>query len=122
MSVPWKPRACEECWTFYMIDDLLLHFILLRGTAQPQELKYVGLRPLTAIEERQGIPQLDLDACLSLLLANLRDVEVSLNVRTIGLIRALVCFDPTETAMKVRSITDAENLVELIFCVGVWAI
>ncbi|KAM6491224.1 hypothetical protein JOM56_013463 [Amanita muscaria] len=32
--------------------------------------------------------------------------------------RALVCFDPAETAMKIRSITDAENLVELIFCLN----
>ncbi|KIL61644.1 hypothetical protein M378DRAFT_166589 [Amanita muscaria Koide BX008] len=116
MSVPWKSRACEECWTFYMIDDLLLHLKLLRGKAQSQKPKYVGLRPLTAIEERQSIPQLDLDACLSLLLANLRGVEVLLNVRTIGLMRALVRFDATETAMKIRSMTDAENLVELIFC------
>ncbi|KIL54588.1 hypothetical protein M378DRAFT_174158 [Amanita muscaria Koide BX008] len=120
MSVPWKPRACEECWTFYMIDDLLLHLTMLRGTAQSHEPKYVGLRPLTAIEERKSIPQLDLDACLSLLLANLRGVEsqVSLNVHTIGLMHALVRFDPTETAMKIRSMTDAENLVELIFCLN----
>ena len=45
------------------------------------------------------------------------DVE-RLNVDAIGLVRALVRFDPTETAMKVRSITDAQNLVDLIFCVG----
>jgi hypothetical protein len=36
--------------------------------------------------------------------------------------RALVRFDPTETAMKLSSITDAQNLIELIFCVGGWAI
>ncbi|KAM6491983.1 hypothetical protein JOM56_012621 [Amanita muscaria] len=77
MSVPWKPKACDECWTFDMIDDLLLHFACFRGTMQLQEPKYVGIRPLTATEAKQRMPQLDLDACLSLLLANLRGVEVS---------------------------------------------
>ncbi|KAM6491054.1 hypothetical protein JOM56_013293 [Amanita muscaria] len=115
MSIPWKPRACDECWTFYIIDDLLLHLACFRGTAQSQEPKYVGIRPLTAMEEKQDIPQLDLDTCLSLLLAELRSVKLSLNAYTIGLVRALIRFDPTETAMKVRSMTDAQNLVELIF-------
>ena len=44
--------------------------------------------------------------------------QLSLNMDAIGLVRALVRFDPTETAMKVRSMTDGQNLVELIFCVG----
>ncbi|KAM6503620.1 hypothetical protein JOM56_000563 [Amanita muscaria] len=120
MSVPWKPRACDECWTFYVIDDLLLHLACFRGAIQLQEPKYIGIRPLTATEEKQRIPQLDLDACLSLLLPNLKGLEsqLSLNVDTIGLVRALVHFDPTETAMKVRSITDAQNLIELIFCLN----
>jgi hypothetical protein len=60
-----------------MIDDLLLHLVCFRGTMQLQEPKYIGIRPLTATEEKQRIPQLDLDACLSLLLANLRGVKVS---------------------------------------------
>ena len=77
MSVPWKSRACEECWTFYMIDDLLLHLALHRGKIRLQEPKYFGLRPLTPMEEKQSIPQLDLDACLSLLLDCLRGIEVS---------------------------------------------
>ncbi|KAM6492937.1 hypothetical protein JOM56_011071, partial [Amanita muscaria] len=76
MSVPWKPRACDECWTFYIIDDLLLHLACFRGTTQLQEPKYVGIRSLTAMEEKQSIPQFDLDACLSSLLAELRSVEV----------------------------------------------
>ncbi|KIL63122.1 hypothetical protein M378DRAFT_728741 [Amanita muscaria Koide BX008] len=120
MSVPWKPRACDECWTFYMIDALLLHLACFRGAIQLQEPKYVGIRPLTATEEKQRIPQLDLDACLALLLASLKGLEsqLSLNVDTIGLVRALVHFDPTETAMKVRSITDAQDLIELIFCLN----
>ncbi|KAM6491083.1 hypothetical protein JOM56_013322 [Amanita muscaria] len=72
------------------------------------------------MEERQDIPQLGLDTCLSLLLAELRSVEshLSLNADTIGLVRALIRFDPTETAMKVRSMTDAQNLTELIFCLN----
>ncbi|KIL64571.1 hypothetical protein M378DRAFT_163021 [Amanita muscaria Koide BX008] len=118
MSVPWKPRVCNECWTFYMIDVLLLQLAWFRGTTQLQEPKYVDIRPLTTMEEKQIIPQLDLNACLSLLLANLRGVESLLNMETIGLVRALVHFDPTETAMKIRSITDAQNLIELIFCVS----
>ncbi|KAM6492945.1 hypothetical protein JOM56_011079 [Amanita muscaria] len=103
-----------------MIDDLLLHLGCFRGAIQLQEPKYVGIRPLTAVEQRQSIPQLDLDTCLSLLLAELRSVEshLSLNVDAIGLVRALIRFDPTETAMKVRSIMDAQNLVELIFCLN----
>ena len=59
-----------------MIDDLVLRLTWFR-TIQSQELKYVNIPPLTAMEERQSIPQLDLDNCLSLLLVNLRDVEVS---------------------------------------------
>ncbi|KAM6491980.1 hypothetical protein JOM56_012618 [Amanita muscaria] len=87
MSVPWKPGACAECWTFYMIDDLLLHLTCFRGAIQLQEPKYVGIRPLTATEEKQRIPQLDLDDCLSLLLADLKGLEslLLLNVNTIGL-------------------------------------
>ncbi|KAM6492922.1 hypothetical protein JOM56_011056 [Amanita muscaria] len=120
MSIPWKPRACEECWTFYIIDDLLLHLSCFRGTTRLQEPKHVGIRPLTAMEEKQDIPQLDLDTCLSLLLAELRSVEsqLSLSVDAIGFVRALIRFDPTEAALKVRSMTDAQNLLELIFCVG----
>ena len=60
-----------------MIDDLLLHLAWFQGTIQSQEQMYVGIRPLTTMEERQSIPQLDLEACLSLLLANLRGVQVS---------------------------------------------
>ena len=48
--------------------------------------------------------------------------QLSLSVDAIGLMRMLVRFDPIETAMKIRSIVDAQNLVELIFCVGGWAI
>ncbi|KAM6493171.1 hypothetical protein JOM56_011305 [Amanita muscaria] len=118
MSVPWKPRACDQCWTFYMIDGLLLHLAWFRGTTQLQEAKYVGIRPLTAMEEKESIPQLDLDACLSLLLANLRGIELSLNIEMISLMRALVRFNPAETAMKIRMITDAQNLIELIFCLN----
>ena len=51
------------------------------------------------------------------MLSNGVQPQLSLNVDAIGLIRALIHFDPTETAMKVRSITDAQNLLELIFCV-----
>ena len=43
--------------------------------------------------------------------------QLSLNMDTVGLVRALVRFDPIETAMKIRSISDARNLVELILCV-----
>ncbi|KIL55684.1 hypothetical protein M378DRAFT_173426 [Amanita muscaria Koide BX008] len=120
MSLPWKPRACGECWTFYIIDYLLLHLACFRGTTQLQELKYVGIRPLIPIEQKQKIPQLDLDTCLSLLLAELRSVEsqLSLSADTIGLVRALIRFNPTETAMKVLSMTDAQNLLELIFCLN----
>jgi hypothetical protein len=77
MSIPWKPRACDECWTFYITNDLFLHLAWFRATIQLEETKYVDIHPLTAMEEKQSIPQLDLDACLSLLLANLRGVEVS---------------------------------------------
>ncbi|KIL55177.1 hypothetical protein M378DRAFT_173820 [Amanita muscaria Koide BX008] len=52
------------------------------------------------------------------MISNRAQSQLLLNVDTIGLVRALVRFDPTETAMKVRSIADAQNLVELIFCVG----
>ncbi|KAM6503522.1 hypothetical protein JOM56_000465 [Amanita muscaria] len=115
MSVPWKPRACDECWTFFMIDDLALHLALFRGEIQSQEPKYVGIRPLTAMEAKQRIPQFDLDVCLSLLLASLRGVQVN---DIIGLMRALVLFDPIETAMKIRLITDAQNIIDLIFCLN----
>ncbi|KAM6492943.1 hypothetical protein JOM56_011077, partial [Amanita muscaria] len=97
-----------------MIDDLLLHLGWFRGAVQLQEQVYIGIRPLTASEERQRIPELDLDACLSLLFANLSAVELPLKEDTIGLMRALVRFDPTETATKVRALTDAQNLVDLI--------
>ncbi|KIL58438.1 hypothetical protein M378DRAFT_317348 [Amanita muscaria Koide BX008] len=116
MSIPWKPRTSDKCWTFYMIDDLLLHLGWFRGAVHLQEQVYIGIRPLTASEERQSIPELDLDACLSLLFANLSAVESQLPLKedTIGLVRALVRFDPTETATKVRALTDAQNLVDLI--------
>ena len=55
-------------------------------------------------------------------ISNREQPQVSLNVDTIGLVRALVHFDPSETAMQVRSIADAQNLVDLIFCVGGWVI
>ncbi|KIL56637.1 hypothetical protein M378DRAFT_172527 [Amanita muscaria Koide BX008] len=52
------------------------------------------------------------------MVSNREQSQLSLNMDAIGLVRALIRFDPTETAMKVRSITDAQNLIELIFCVG----
>ena len=52
------------------------------------------------------------------MIINRAQSQLSLNVDAIGLVRALIRFDPTETAMKVWSIKDAQNLLELIVCVG----
>ena len=80
LNTPWKRGTCSECGIFYIIDDVLLHFFVFRGTSDPiaslpqldSSLAVLSSSPGAEVESVVG----DLDGCLSLLLKILRDVEV----------------------------------------------
>jgi hypothetical protein len=80
LNTPWKRGTCAECSIFYIIDDLLLHLFVLRGMSNPMTSLPRLEEPITfssssISEEVQDLAG-NLEGCLSLLLAILRDEEV----------------------------------------------
>ena len=80
LNTPWKRGTCADCSIFYIVDDLLLHLFVFRGTSNP-------IASLPQLEEsiavlssspNEEVPTLagDLEHHLSLLLTVLRDEEV----------------------------------------------
>ena len=80
LNTPWKRGTCDECSVFYIIDDLLLHLFVFRGTSNPTA-SLPQLEESTTIlssspdEEVQSLAG-NLDGSLRLLLAVLKDEEV----------------------------------------------
>jgi hypothetical protein len=80
LNTPWKRGTCAECSIFYIIDDLLLHLFVCRGTSDPMASLPPLVGSITVLssspgEDVQSIAG-NLEGCLSLLLAILRDEEV----------------------------------------------
>ncbi|KIL60165.1 hypothetical protein M378DRAFT_953394 [Amanita muscaria Koide BX008] len=109
--------------------DLLLHLAIRLGASDPDpnsaltaEFRSGGteemlnLTPSIQTEIEANMHNKDLNACLSSLLPRLRmrKLCISLDTDTIQLTCSLLRFDHAETAMRLRSVSDAQNLVDLI--------
>lgn len=75
------------------------------------------LTPFVATEVEQVVlEKSDLDVCLSSVLVHLRETKLEFppNAMTIDLICSLLNFDYVETALRVRSVSDGQLLVDVI--------
>ncbi|KAM6493243.1 hypothetical protein JOM56_011377 [Amanita muscaria] len=109
-----------------MRELMLLCLVVLQRTSHPvaaAQAPYpnmnetvTGRNPTLVTEAGQNIPENDLDGCLSALLSCLRRTNSVLAVDTVIIERmySLLAFDHTETLTRVRSVTDAQKLVDLI--------
>ncbi|KAM6499297.1 hypothetical protein JOM56_004805 [Amanita muscaria] len=118
-----KPRPCRVT---QIMRDLLLHLVVLQGkshhiaaTHVPEPNKNETVTrwisgPVT--EATQNIPGTDLDSCLSALLSCLQKMNSIMVVdgAIIDHMSSLLAFDYAETAARVRSISDAQKLIDLI--------
>ncbi|KIL57503.1 hypothetical protein M378DRAFT_171695 [Amanita muscaria Koide BX008] len=119
-----KPRPC--CVT-QIVRDLQLHMVILQrsshaiATAPAPESNnnetVTQWSPALVTEALQNIPKNDLDRCLSGLLSCLRKTNSAvLTVDTVIIehMSSLLAFDHAETAARVRSITDAQKLIDIL--------
>ncbi|KAM6497677.1 hypothetical protein JOM56_005625 [Amanita muscaria] len=125
----WELLPCKECTGFHTMRDLLLHLAIRLGASDPDPnsaltaefrsggtIEMLNLTPSIQTEIEANMHDKDLNACLSSLLPRLRmrKLCISLDTDTIQLTCSLLRFDHAETAMRLRSVSDAQNLVDLI--------
>ncbi|KAM6491571.1 hypothetical protein JOM56_012963 [Amanita muscaria] len=118
-----KPKPCRVT---QVMRDLLLHLALLQGGSHYIAATHVpesnmnenvtGWMSAPVTEAKQNIPETDLDSCLSVLLSRLQKPNsiMAVDSAIIAHMSSLLAFDYTETAAKVRSVPDAQNLIDLI--------
>ncbi|KIL55784.1 hypothetical protein M378DRAFT_173362 [Amanita muscaria Koide BX008] len=111
---------CTWCPVFEIMRHLLLHLAFLLGASDRVLNSDSDVTPLIPTETGINALEKDLNACLLSLLPLLRTrkLGISLGADTIRLVCSLLCFDHAEIAMGLRSILDAQNLVDLIDEVG----
>ncbi|KIL55773.1 hypothetical protein M378DRAFT_569210 [Amanita muscaria Koide BX008] len=131
----WEFLPCTECTGFDIMRHLLLHLAFLLGAsdhvlnsalmaeshADGSEEMHSSVMPSILTKTDTNALEKHLNACLSSLLPRLRrrKLGISLDTDTIQLVCSLLCFDHAEIAMKLRSILDAQNLMDVIdeyFC------
>ncbi|KAM6496162.1 hypothetical protein JOM56_008868 [Amanita muscaria] len=123
----WELLPCDKCMVFHTIRHLMLHLAFLQGTSHStpfsirlsESLSNESVEEantVTLTEPEQNVVEQDLDGCLSSLLSHLRQMklELSVNLTLINLMHALMYFDHAETALRIRSASDAQNLIDLI--------
>ncbi|KIL57328.1 hypothetical protein M378DRAFT_395817 [Amanita muscaria Koide BX008] len=106
--------------------DLLLQLVVLQrnsrniATIQAPESARNGTvterNPAPVTKARENIPENDLDGCLSVLLSCLRGKNsvLAVNAAILDYMSSLLSFDCAETAARVRSVSDAQNLIDFI--------
>ncbi|KIL61224.1 hypothetical protein M378DRAFT_167209 [Amanita muscaria Koide BX008] len=126
----WEFLSCKTCTGFHTMRDLLLHLAFLLGAsdrvldstlmaeshADGSEEIHCSVVPSILTKTDTNVLENDLNACLSSLLPRLRGrkLGISLGTDTIQLVCSLLRFDHAEIAMRLRSISDAQNVVDLI--------
>ncbi|KAM6502752.1 hypothetical protein JOM56_002729 [Amanita muscaria] len=116
--------TCDKCPVFNVIRPLLLHFAIHRCIdAAPDEVKVpvtkgnrTGDVPSFKPEAMQNPLGNDLDSSLSSLLTHLQETKPGLLPSTtiINHTYSILGFDCAETAVKVRSMSDAQRLVDFL--------
>ncbi|KIL65364.1 hypothetical protein M378DRAFT_10767 [Amanita muscaria Koide BX008] len=115
-----KPQPCRVT---QVMRDLLLHLEILQRTSHPVaaiQAPYSNMnKPAMECNPTlvtENIPENDLDGCLSALLSCFQKTNSVLAVDSVMIQRmsSLLAFDHAETAARVRSVTDAQKLVDLI--------
>ncbi|KIL56379.1 hypothetical protein M378DRAFT_523810 [Amanita muscaria Koide BX008] len=111
------------CRVIQVMRDLLLHLVILRGESHPiaaaqapQSNENVIERSAALVTEtQQNIPHKGLDSCLSVLLSSLQKTDLLLvDAAIINRMSSLLAFDYAEIAARVRSVSDAQKLIDLI--------
>ncbi|KIL53959.1 hypothetical protein M378DRAFT_174469 [Amanita muscaria Koide BX008] len=116
-----KTSRPYPCRVTQVMRDLLLHLVILQGkshiitAAQAPESSMnetVTKRgPALVTEAQQSICEKDLDSCLSALLS---DSAMVVNRAMIDQMFSLLAFDYAETVARVRTVSDAQKLIDLI--------
>ncbi|KIL54846.1 hypothetical protein M378DRAFT_18491 [Amanita muscaria Koide BX008] len=115
--------SCDKCNVFYIMHTLLLHLAIHRcidAYNEAEESVTEGNRTgvITSIttEAMRSAPGNDLDSSLSSLLTHLQETKLELSPSTtiINHTYSILRFDCAEIAAKVRSISDAQRLVDLL--------
>ncbi|KAM6497629.1 hypothetical protein JOM56_005577 [Amanita muscaria] len=125
----WEVVPCKVCTGFYTMRHLLLHLafrlgasdhildsVLMAESHADGSEEIHSIMPLILTETDTNALEKDLNTCLSSLLPRLRrrKLGISLGADTIQLVCSLLRFDRAEIAMRLRSILDAQNLVDVI--------
>ncbi|KIL60352.1 hypothetical protein M378DRAFT_922927 [Amanita muscaria Koide BX008] len=71
---------------------------------------------ISTAAEQTMLERSDLDVCLSLVLVHLQETKLEFPpcAMIIGLMYSLLSFDPVEIALRVRSISDAQVMMDVI--------
>ncbi|KIL67193.1 hypothetical protein M378DRAFT_159579 [Amanita muscaria Koide BX008] len=115
-----KPQPCR---VIQVMRDLLMHLVFMQRKshsitvveAPKSNMKGISRAPVT--EAQQTIPENDLDSCLSALLACLRKMDSEMVVNSgeiIDRMLSLLVFDYTGIVARVRTVSDAQKLIDLI--------
>ncbi|KAM6499237.1 hypothetical protein JOM56_004745 [Amanita muscaria] len=121
----WKePRPCR---VIQVMRDLLMHLVFLQRKSHPitvaqapkSSMKEVITKWSRALvtEAPQTIPKNDLDSCLSALLSCLQTMDAVMVVNSreiIDRMLSLLVFDCSEIVARVRTVSDAQTLIDLI--------
>ncbi|KIL56081.1 hypothetical protein M378DRAFT_173013 [Amanita muscaria Koide BX008] len=117
MSKPWPCRVIQ------VMRDLLMHLVFLQRkshpitVAQAPESNMKEISRALVTEAQQTIPKNDLDSCLSALLSCLQKMDSVMVVNSreiIDRMLSLLVFDHAEIVARVRTVSDAQKLIDLI--------
>ncbi|KAM6499232.1 hypothetical protein JOM56_004740 [Amanita muscaria] len=119
-----KPQPCR---VIQVMRDLFMHLVFLQRKSHSiavvqapkssmKEIITKWSRALVA-KVQQTIPENDLDSCLSALLSCLQKMDSVMVVNSgeiIGRLLSLLAFDYAEIVARVRTVSDAQKLIDLI--------
>ncbi|KAM6499321.1 hypothetical protein JOM56_004829 [Amanita muscaria] len=117
-----KPQSCHAT---QVMRNLLLQLVILQGkphyiAAQAPESTMketvTEWSPALVTEAQQNIREKDLDSCLSVFLSCLQRMNsvLTVNPTVIDYMSSLLVFDCAETVARVRCISDAQNVIDII--------
>ncbi|KAM6499435.1 hypothetical protein JOM56_004943 [Amanita muscaria] len=114
-----KPKSCYVTDVMYNLR-LVLQLLLLQRNSHPAEVsvstKTVTETSAVLVGARQNIPENDLDSCLCLLLSCLPKTTsvFIIDAAIMDHMTSLLAFDYTEVAARVRSVSNAQRLIDVI--------
>ncbi|KAM6499339.1 hypothetical protein JOM56_004847 [Amanita muscaria] len=111
-----KTPKLQSCRVTQVMRELLLHLVILQGKLHPITVVQAREPNMNETEAQRNIPVKDLGSCLSVLLSCLQKMDSVMVVdrATTDHMFSLLAFDYAETAARVRSVPDAQKLIDLI--------